>query len=82
MDIVLRKEARKYIERLDEPTKRRIKNALLGLAAESPRGDIKRMKGIPMFRLRVGGYRILFSMTNTVINITKVAPRGEAYKGV
>lgn len=54
----------------------------LGLAADSPKGDIKRMQGIKMFRLRVGRHRILFFMTDTVINVIKVAPRGDVYKGV
>lgn len=82
MKIVLRNDARKYVEKLDSSMKRRIKSALDGLAAEPPRGDIKAMSGVSMFRLRVGAYRILFSMTDTVINVVKVAPRGEAYKGV
>jgi mRNA-degrading endonuclease RelE of RelBE toxin-antitoxin system len=92
MQVLLRPIARKYFERLNEPDKGYIQTALEGLKKEPPIGDIKPMVGQEgRFRLRVGKYRILFSVTptqarelnskeeNTVV-VTNIEPRGQAYK--
>ncbi|MEK6937042.1 MAG: type II toxin-antitoxin system RelE/ParE family toxin [Nanoarchaeota archaeon] len=42
--------------------------------------DIKRLKGVEGFRLRVGDYRVLFDMDKDVINILKVGHRKNVYK--
>jgi mRNA interferase RelE/StbE len=49
-----------------------------------PSGDIKPLKGSDgSFRLRVGDWRIIFSyVSEDIILIEKIAPRGEVYKGV
>jgi len=81
MKVLYGKDAAKVINRLDAPTKRRIKVAIERL----PDGDIKQIKGqdIITYRLRVGGWRVLYSFENdSTIFVEKVAPRGEAYKGV
>lgn len=77
MDIIIAKQAKKSIERLDVITKQRIRNSILLL----PDGDIKRLKGYnELYRLRVGKWRVLFTMTATQIYIEDVLPRGDAYK--
>ncbi len=43
--------------------------------------NIKRLKGKNEFRLRVGDYRILFSLENNLIIIWKVGHRKNIYKG-
>ena len=65
---------------MDGTTKLRIKKALEKL----PDGDVKQIKGrdIVTYRLRVGGWRILFSFGgNDMIWVEKIAPRGDVYKG-
>ena len=42
--------------------------------------DIKRIKGENKFRLRVGDYRVLFSLENDKIIIWKVGHRKNIYK--
>ena len=42
--------------------------------------DIKRMKGENKFRLRIGDYRILFSLEKNKIIIWKVGHRKNIYK--
>ena len=77
MEICLSKDAKKHIEALDRIAKRRIKDAIY----ELPAGDIKRLTGFKRdYRLRVGDYRVLFSIENDVITVKDVLPRGEAYK--
>jgi mRNA interferase RelE/StbE len=73
--------ARQY-KRLNEPLVNRITVAIDKLGHEPPKGDIKELKGYSgVYRLRVGGYRILYTVENGCISIFKIAPRGQAYKG-
>lgn len=80
MNITYSKQAVKAIEKMDRPTKQRIKAAVEGL----PSGDVKPLQGSKgSYRLRVGDWRILFSYPEKdIILIEKIAPRGEVYKGV
>lgn len=58
MDIEYSKRAVKAINSMDSQTKQRIRTAIEGI----PVGDIKPLKGIKgSYRLRVGGWRIIFS---------------------
>ena len=81
METVLSPKSAKYLERLNEPIKGRIKAALRKLEQEPPQGDIKSLSGQEGFRLRVGGYRVLFGIKADTIIITDIAPRGQVYKG-
>ena len=64
---------------MDRKTKMRIKAAIEGI----PAGDIKPLRGSKtLYRLRVGGWRIVFSYPETgALLIEKIAPRGDVYKG-
>jgi len=80
MNIIFTKQSVKQIEKLGKSDKQRIKNAI----SKIPLGDIKRLQGTKdvLFRLRVGGFRIIFEMLpeNTIVRC--VLPRGEAYKNI
>lgn len=82
MDVYLTNTAIKQYKRLNEPMLSRINDAIDGLEKESPEGDIKELAGRSgVFRLRVGGYRILYTVENNHhIDIFKIARRGQAYK--
>ena len=76
MQIVYSKQAAKAISNINNPFKKKIKEAIEKL----PLGDVKKLKGYSSaYRLRVGSYRILYDM-NGNIEITDIIPRGEAYK--
>ena len=81
MKTVLSPKAAKYLERLNEPTKSRIKTALRKLEQEPPQGDIKSLSRQDGFRLRIGKHRVLFGIKADTIVITDIAPRGQVYKG-
>ena len=67
----------KQIEKLDGSMKQRIKEGIEKL----PLGDIERLAGSKVrFRLRVGGYRVFFTMVGKSIVINEVLPRGSSYK--
>ena len=42
--------------------------------------DIKKIKNEEKFRLRVGDYRVLFSLENNIITVWKVGHRKNIYK--
>ncbi|MBQ8856658.1 MAG: type II toxin-antitoxin system RelE/ParE family toxin [Lachnospiraceae bacterium] len=77
MQIVYEKDAAKYIQTQDKPTKQRIKNAIEKL----PDGDVTKLQGYTEdYRLRVGNLRVLFSMNEDKIVIKDIGPRGQIYK--
>ncbi len=77
MQIEYNKRSIKYIKSCDKPTRIRIIEAIEGI----PQGDIIKLQGIDDgYRLRVGDYRILFSIENGIIYIDDVGPRGQIYR--
>ena len=82
MEVYLTNNAVKQYRRLNEPTLSRITEGINGLEKEPPEGDIKEMTDSPgVFRLRVGGYRILYTVEGNCIDVFKIARRGQSYKG-
>lgn len=77
MQIEYSKQAVKYINSADKPTKKRLKEAI----EKIPLGDIKKLQGIENgYRLRVGDLRVLFSLENDIVYIDNILPRGQVYK--
>ena len=77
MQVEYSKSAVKYINAVDKPTKRRLKEAV----EKIPFGDIKKLQGTDNgYRLRVGDLRVLFSIEDDIIYIDNIIPRGQAYK--
>jgi mRNA interferase RelE/StbE len=81
MNIVLSHQAAKYLARMNEPAKGRLKSALKKLGQDPPQGDIRPLIGKDGYRLRVGGYRLLLDMTANSIFVYEIGPRGQIYKG-
>ncbi len=80
--VLLSGQAEKTYLALDEASRRRIRDALLALAATG-RGDIKKLQGTKgradLFRLRVGDLRIVFELSTDEIRVTRIIPRSEGY---
>lgn len=78
--IVLKKKAKKFIDKLPKNERIRIVSAIEKL----PNGeDIKQLKGhSDLLRLRVGEYRIIYTVDNgkCIIFIIDAGNRGEIYK--
>ncbi len=71
------RQAAKALANLDASIKERIRQGIRKL----PAGDIKRLKGYTaLYRLRIGDWRILYSIVGEEILIEDVLPRGDAYK--
>ncbi len=77
--ILIRKHAKKFIDALPQSEKRRIVEALRKLPDQ---GDIKRLQGYDeLFRLRVGSYRIIYSVDGEklIIIVIDAGNRGQIY---
>lgn len=75
-----RVRARKDLGRLDPAVRRRVIDAV-GRLSEDQIG-VRRLEGYepPLFRIRVGDWRILFSIEAGVATIQRVLPRDKAYR--
>ena len=82
MNIQYSKKAVKFINKQDQPTKRRLKLAIDGLTKEPPTGDIKTMQGYEdsRKRLRVGKYRVIYNYIDRTLYIMDIDSRGDIYK--
>ena len=77
--IKIRPKAQKFIEKQDASQRKRIYKAICDL----PNGDTKKLAGHRNdYRLRVGNYRIIYTMDHNslVILIIKINNRGQIYK--
>ena len=77
--IVIKKKAKKFIDKLPKNEKIRVVKAIEML----PNGeDIKKIKGHnDLFRLRVGDYRIIYTVDNGefIVIVIDAGNRGEIY---
>lgn len=64
--------------KLQPDVRRRIDEKLTELAA-SGHGDVKRLKGRPGARLRVGDWRLIFVEDGETLTVMAVGHRGEIY---
>lgn len=75
-----KENALKDLEKLEIAVSRRIYKKIDELSKDPFSLDIKRLKGINAFRLRIGDYRILFDTQGNTIIILKVGHRRNIYK--
>ncbi len=43
-------------------------------------GDVKKLKGMEFYRLRVGDYRVIFEINKSAIRIIEILRRSEGYR--
>ena len=76
---LIMKTAKKFIDKLPENDKRRIVSAIEALPDS---GDIKKLQGKSgYFRLRVGNYRIIYTVDHgkLIVYIVDAGNRGQIY---
>jgi mRNA interferase RelE/StbE len=79
--IVFTREAARQMDAL-APAVRELIEAKLDLLAMKPTAlanQIKRLKGSPALRLRVAGYRVVFTDDGMILEVIKVGARGGVY---
>ena len=77
--IKIEKDAQKFLKKLPLPDETRVIKAIANINDE---GDRKQMKGHPgFFRLRVGDYRIIYTVDNgqLIVRVVDAGNRGQIY---
>ena len=84
------KQSQKYLRKIDSDSKERIKKGIEGLKNTPITGDVRPMEDTRQgdYRLRIGGFRVMFSFGKEIINgkeekvllILKIGKRGDIYK--
>lgn len=77
--IKFEKAALKFIEKQDKTQRLRLYKAINKL----PDGDdIKKLTGTELYRLRIGNYRVLYTIDDEIrlINIENIGNRGQVYR--
>jgi mRNA interferase RelE/StbE len=78
--IILKKKAKKFIDKLTINEKKRVVTAIQQLPSGE---DIKKLKGYDdLLRLRVGNYRIVYTVDNgkLIVFVIDIDNRGDIYK--
>lgn len=82
--VYIHRAAQTVLRRLDRPTRQRIAEQIhaLGHDPDDPALDVKPLVGRQGYRLRVGGWPVLFMREDAirVIRIERIKPRGDVYK--
>ncbi len=81
--IELTRPAERDLRRLDPPVRTRVADAL-GTLAQNPErpGALRKLTNAPEWRLRIGDWRalILLDAQDRAIVVTRILPRGRAYR--
>ena len=81
-EVALNKSVKRRLERIPNPDKERIKNAIQALVEKPEILDIKSLKGRDDYRLRVGGWRLIMDIhyDTQIYVIHTLESRGDVYK--
>ncbi|MFH1807018.1 MAG: type II toxin-antitoxin system RelE/ParE family toxin [Pseudomonadota bacterium] len=81
LEIQFKKQAIKELKRIQPKMRQRVLDAIEKLAEDPKRTDldIKLLTGSNYLRMRVGEYRVVFSLDGVIVNIERIAPRGSVY---
>ncbi|MBQ7544267.1 MAG: type II toxin-antitoxin system RelE/ParE family toxin [Synergistaceae bacterium] len=80
--VALKKSVKNRLERIPNPDKERIKQAIRDLAEKPETLDIKPLKGRDGYRLRVGGWRLIMDVCRDerIFAVHTLESRGDVYK--
>lgn len=75
------RRADRDLEQLDPQVKRRVLGAIDRLVSDPGSADLRKLRGRPESRLRVGDWRVILELdvASRTIVIERVLPRGRAY---
>jgi len=82
--IKIKRQAKRKLKSLGKKDRLRITDVIssLGVDPDDVTLDTKQLTGSRLWRLRVGGWRIIYDRQDymKIIMIEKIKPRGDAYK--
>ncbi len=73
----------KFVKKLDKVSQRRIRNAILDIVEDTYfTSNVKKLSGHEMFRKRVGDFRIVYTVNDSMllISVIDIKSRGDIYK--
>ena len=80
MEILLSRQAEKFLDKLTDKQTLIVFNAIQGLTEKPPKGDIRKLKGyVDEKRLRVGTIRIIFKIKDDAVWVSDIDFRGNIY---
>lgn len=71
--------AARDVDNLSDPDRRVILAAVRTFASGAV-GDVKKLKGRPDYRLRVGRFRVLYTLSKDELRVLRVLDRKNAYR--
>lgn len=77
--------ARKELRRLDPVVRARVMKKITALADDPrPPGAIRLAGGHDLWRIRIGGYRVVYAIEDgrLIITVVRVAGRGKVYRDI
>ncbi len=82
-EVVYSKHAIRTLNRMPANEARRVRSKVLQYAEDpaSLANNVKKLKDSRYYRLRIGDWRVIFGEDGTVVDVIRVAARGEAYEG-
>lgn len=80
MQIRWARQARKDLDRLPPREAQRVLAAVAAAARGDANADVKKLVGREGIRIRAGDWRVIAAVDGEVMEIRRVAPRGEVYK--
>lgn len=81
--IIYSKQASKTLARIPANEALRIRAKIVQYAEEpaSLANNVKRLRESGYLRLRIGDWRVIFREDGVVVDVVRIAARGEAYEG-
>ena len=80
MEILLSRQAEKFLDKLNDKHTLIVLNAIQGLTQKPPKGDIRKLKGYDEERrLRVGTIRVIFKIKENTVFVSDIDFRGNIY---
>lgn len=80
MEILLSRQAEKFLDKLNDKHALIVLNAIQGLTQKPPKGDIRKLKGyVDERRLRVGTIRVIFQIKENAVYVSDIDYRGNIY---
>lgn len=79
--IEVKASARKELRKLDASVRKRVIEAIADLADDPRPGGCKKLKARDGYRIRVGDYRVVYTVdaSRITVVVVKVGPRGGVY---
>ncbi|MGH9786329.1 MAG: type II toxin-antitoxin system RelE family toxin [Terriglobia bacterium] len=80
--LLVKPSAKKELELLDDANLRRVDAAIMQLVENPRRHGTKKLTGMPLYRLRIGQYRVVYEVDDarSQITVITIGHRREVYR--